>query len=330
MTNWDKLLHLVREANKIVPFAEINRLKAENTPVAHGWPKFCDAPLEENLLALLMPLGLDPESAFCETTLVTACYMWKKNKVIYSFDDDLSLMLAAQTDNLKYTDILPSDILTHPPYPCTFIRTNVFDLYCGFWYWVWFDTSKNVAQLHVQLVKKDMKAITPRALNLLPGKTIQECFDDTVGDNKKNVLQSSGKGPVNHNNQPLHTLLVALQFIIYIMAENADIQDIPSKKVAKRRKKARGISNTANKVNEKLVGVRIGSAIRKARASSHSSPQGSTGFTKRPHSRRGHWHHYWVGPRDGERSLILKWVAPTIIHENAFRNDTVVVFPVKQ
>ena len=40
-----------------------------------------------------------------------------------------------------------------------------------------------------------------------------------------------------------------------------------------------------------------------------------TGKSKAPHSRRGHWHHYWVGKKDsGERRLILKWIAPTFVN----------------
>ena len=31
------------------------------------------------------------------------------------------------------------------------------------------------------------------------------------------------------------------------------------------------------------------------------------------HTRRAHWHHYWTGPRKGERQLILKWIAPTYV-----------------
>ena len=38
------------------------------------------------------------------------------------------------------------------------------------------------------------------------------------------------------------------------------------------------------------------------------------GAPKRPHTRRGHWHHYWVGSdKDNSRKLILKWTAPMFI-----------------
>lgn len=39
----------------------------------------------------------------------------------------------------------------------------------------------------------------------------------------------------------------------------------------------------------------------------HASP--------RPHMRRGHWHHFWTGPKNDEtnRKLVLKWLSPMMI-----------------
>ena len=46
-----------------------------------------------------------------------------------------------------------------------------------------------------------------------------------------------------------------------------------------------------------------------------------------PHSRRGHWHHFWTGAKDKpeERKLVLKWVAPTMIHGDQPNETTTVV-----
>lgn len=104
--------------------------------------------------------------------------------------------------------------------------------------------------------------------------------------------------------------LIALQFILYLASENADIQDIPQSQPPRPRKKRGQILDKASEVKEKATGVRIGNAIRKIKLPSHSSSQGGTGAKVRPHSRRGHWHHYWTGPRDGDRRLVLKWTGP--------------------
>ena len=50
-------------------------------------------------------------------------------------------------------------------------------------------------------------------------------------------------------------------------------------------------------------------------ASEHSNVGHGSSVGKRPHSRRGHYHHYWVGSKkDGTRRIILKWVAPMFIN----------------
>jgi len=37
-------------------------------------------------------------------------------------------------------------------------------------------------------------------------------------------------------------------------------------------------------------------------------------LSKNAKIRRGHFHHYWTGPRDGDRKLIMKWLPPTWIN----------------
>lgn len=69
------------------------------------------------------------------------------------------------------------------------------------------------------------------------------------------------------------------------------------------------------------VGFRIGNMIRKAKQAGRSMEQNTeltsrSGGTKAPHTRRGHRHHFWIGKMDGERKLILKWVAPMFINGN--------------
>ena len=85
------------------------------------------------------------------------------------------------------------------------------------------------------------------------------------------------------------------------------------------------------------VAYRIGAALRLSREAivrgavgdgSHASP--------RPHIRRAHWHSYWTGPkasitkeRDGDRKLVLKWIAPIAVCVGT--DDTVIptVHPVR-
>lgn len=94
-------------------------------------------------------------------------------------------------------------------------------------------------------------------------------------------------------------------------------------------KAERRILDKAGEVRGLDVGIRVGAALRKARRRYEGTENPGTGARKRAHTRRGHWHHYWTGPKNGERKLILKWTAPTFIHPEDGTDDGVVVFPVK-
>ncbi len=37
--------------------------------------------------------------------------------------------------------------------------------------------------------------------------------------------------------------------------------------------------------------------------------------TVRPHVRRGHWHRFWTGPREGDRKLVAHWIPPTLVNK---------------
>lgn len=78
----------------------------------------------------------------------------------------------------------------------------------------------------------------------------------------------------------------------------------------------------ADRIRTWDVGIRLGPALRKALAGRKQSPGPSPSSTEqsaqpgrpslRPHWRRGHWHHYWTGPRSQptERKIILHWLPP--------------------
>ena len=331
MKDRDTPLRLVRLWEKKIPgvYDTLDGLKAINGSAGIRWPDFCDLPISAAFVILLC-CGLPCDIAGRIAAELTACYTWRKTKVIYSFNEDLSYMLAAQADDFMYTDILPADVLVHPPYPCTFVKTDVFNGAVGFWYWIEYDMNRDGIELRVQFVERGMNNSVPFVLHLLPGETIQECWDDTLAECRRNVMLDIVEDSLIFNEQDLHDLLVALQFILYLVSENADIQDVPRSQSTQVRKKRDQILDKASEVKEKAVGVRIGNAIRKSRQPSHSSSQNGTGSKVRPHSRRGHWHHYWTGPRDGDRKLILKWTAPTFVHLNDFRNDEVVIYPIKR
>ena len=91
----------------------------------------------------------------------------------------------------------------------------------------------------------------------------------------------------------------------------------------------KSIQDKAGEVTSKNVGVRVGAAFRHAKSRSNTNRSTGTGSAKHPHMRRGHWHHYWRGPLNGDREIFLHWTAPMMIHGDIGKEDTVVVYPVK-
>ncbi len=80
------------------------------------------------------------------------------------------------------------------------------------------------------------------------------------------------------------------------------------------------------------VGERIGASIRKYHNEQAQQSKGEaigTHASPRPHMRRAHWHHFWTGPKTGERKLILRWLPPIPVGVDENQEGPVVIHRVK-
>jgi hypothetical protein len=93
----------------------------------------------------------------------------------------------------------------------------------------------------------------------------------------------------------------------YICSEGADIAD-PDDPAWRPMRRTR---TPAKRTRQVAVGYRIGTALRHARVG--GAGRGGTHASPAAHLRRAHWHHYWVGPRNGERRLELRWIPPVAV-----------------
>lgn len=116
--------------------------------------------------------------------------------------------------------------------------------------------------------------------------------------------------------------LFALNSILYLCAANAEISENPVTKNTYRPTKT--VRNKFSEVRKWDCGYRFGSEVRKmtninSKENKAEEPdlcgERDSQIHRSPvaHTRRAHWHHYWTGPRKGERQLILKWIAPTYV-----------------
>jgi hypothetical protein len=97
---------------------------------------------------------------------------------------------------------------------------------------------------------------------------------------------------------------VALMSMLYACSDEPDFLDVKPPRILQGRGPVKG-----DDLNVRQVGLRIGTALRSHRRASVSST-GVPQSTMTPHVRRAHWHRFWVGPRNGERRLTLKWLPP--------------------
>lgn len=287
------------------------------------WPDYCFLPISAAFESLRTQ-GLSPLDCAEAAAEAVACYTWRRNKVVYRFHPDLARTLAEQASSIEDTDVLPSSLLMSLPYECVYIQCpGILDEYVdGFFVWVEHD-DHSAPELRIQYVIRSMEYSFPAMLHLVPG-TILDCIEDT-----NHTIRKNGGTETAHGIEDARMLFSAIQLVLYLVSESAELTSRPTP-VRKKAGKGKGRHTPLPKVKSVDVGFRIGATLRKARtASANHKENSSTTSTssKRPHARRGHWHHYWTGARESpQRRLILKWTAPTFIHGG---DDAVTIMPVK-
>lgn len=322
-------LELVRLWPEMLPncyeqLDDLWKMKAEGEM---WWPDYCELPISA-AYTMFVTLGYSDEQAASVAAELTACWTWQRNKVVYCFDSDLANALAEQVEDMEETDVLPVDLLLHLPSPCIYIKApSLVEVMDGFFAWIEYDTSRKTPELRIQWVSKDYSGSVGQVLHLIPDGTIGDCILDTMKVVQKNLnrpvplygMEGANKG-----------LFMAIQLILYLLSNNADIEDevIPTTIQRSTKKDFTIINSKAGEIDGKLVGIRVGAALRKATRKAEPEQSGLD-IQVWPHTRRGHWHHYWTGPMKGERKLILKWTAPTAIHTELGLNDNVISFPEK-
>lgn len=336
MKERDTPLRMVRLWPRMFPgcYEQLDDLHAAKADGEIWWPDYCPLPISAAYTLLINQDGQTAATAAACAAELTACWIWRQQKILYSFDPDLTEALAAQVDDMADTDTLPVDLLLHMPYSCIYIKAPALIEHAdGFFAWVEWDVNRRAPEYRVQLVMDDLTHSVPLVLHLIPGATIGECIADTL---RVSMDHLDGPAPMPEPGvRGARTLLAVIQHVLYITAVNADVTDepvpvkpAPRPRQAPAERTVRLIRDKAGEVEAKQVGVRVGAALRAARSRPVSQGTGS-GTRKQAHTRRGHWHHYWTGPMDGDRTLILKWTAPTVIHPDEGVPDNVTMYPVK-
>lgn len=284
------------------------------------WHSICSIPISATI-SLAQHLKADdifPSSC-------AALYAWRKHKAVYNFDPSLAEMLMAQGSS----DLdIPMEILFTIPYNCFWIQ---YDSSGGLFVWIEHDIKTDSFELRLLLATEDKGFTESIPVHLIEGGTVYDGIKATY-DIVKNNLPGSAEIDMSKliSYQSTYAAKI-IQLILYLCAENKDVKK-KSPQSAKAKKS--GVDYSAPKTWD--VGFRIGNAIRKydkAQAESENEDKNennteneddpmiknvATRSHRRPHTRRGHYHHFWTGSeKDDSRKIILRWVAPTFINGSA-------------
>lgn len=344
----DTPLALVRKWSKTMPdaYKTLDAIVAEKAAGLHRWTDACTIPIlfADGILSK-DPRFADPDSRLDLAPELLAAYLWRRHKAVYAFDPDLAESLADQADDVKDTDVIPVDMLLSLPYPCPYIKCSSLFVVDGVetvdGFFSFIDQDNGHLYLHIQALFRNMTSSLSFHIALMADDAEIVTIGDALRYTLRQALQADPgvedvDPDVDDISSHCHEVLSCLQLLLYILAANADSVERPRPTPKDRKtgapRERKGIEDKLGEIAVFDVGVRIGAALRRSTSAPHAAGTGTgTGSAKRPHTRRGHWHHYWTGsPKDeSARKLILKWTAPTFIHAE-LGDDTVTVVPVKK
>lgn len=260
-------------------------------------------------------------------------YQWRQHKQIYSFDSTFAEELV-QSDSSE----VDTAVFENLPYNSLYVEikdglhaelgNHIVGFYCSYNTQAYANgdpawESGFANCLHIVFVSSN-GAVVGCPIALAKGITVRDSLNMYLHEYVKAMeADHSSKDEdgsyFNALKDVLPTLLnAAVNLLLYICSVNNDVQENPEQKKIYKAPSACSISkDKLSEVRKWDVGYRIGRIIRDSKNESDPKPHGThtNSSTKRPHSRRGHFHHYWVGKRESEeRKLIVKWVAPMFIN----------------
>ena len=230
--------------------------------------------------------------------------MWRDAGMqVYEFDPDFTESILGE----KWVDLLP-DCIGNRPHDCFYMK-----LPCG----------KHNEGTVVNIVNSDnIMGFDPSLFPGIEEKGVHIGGDKNFGDEERVVVNTGSEilclcsfaisktMELMRDDTPveLYPAQLVANGVAYICSLNADIAEsyVPQRNLRRNNAKRRSMAEWHE------VGYRIGSELRAYRRAESESRE-HQGGTVRPHMRRAHWHHYWTGPRRGDRKLILKWLAPTMV-----------------
>lgn len=234
---------------------------------------------------------------------------------MYRFDMELELALYQQAGD----DQIPVEVLKSLPYPCVYMESPNLqeDQYHGFFAYYDMDQYGNDVLKFLVLCRNGQE-VAVRGFELLEGKTLRECMTEVL---KKRYQRECVDDKVK---EYINLAEKMLQLVLYICSVNADVQPVEPEPSGIMRR-VEDIKDCYREIRKWDVGMRIVSQNRRrnekhteetTRQSGRPNNEPVVHYKLAPHVRRGHWHTYWTGKKDGseKRKLVLKWIPFTYVN----------------
>lgn len=318
-------LGLLKQIVAIYPKAWAQMELLHNEKGQHGlpdWPDWCYAPISA---ALAVTMGDAPDTfenrlnSVHDAQIIAALAPWRRSKEVFVMDKEMQELLFEQADDLK----LDPELLLHLPYACFYIQFasgTAFQgvVYHGVFVHLEYDSDRNERELRLLYLTEDGETIgVPIHID---AETIEESIQMVSDEAYRNIPADEYEyrraliAETETRQRTADFYKQTLQLVLYLCAQNADIT--PNSEQAFYTKRSAVLKDRYAEIRKWDVGVRIGNAVRAHRkAAARCAMPGTTHTSPRPHMRRGHWHHFWTGPKSDPdtRKLVLKWVAPTFV-----------------
>lgn len=301
---WSRPKQVLRDIGRNWPEAwhDVKRMRADRGKNLPDWPDWCYIPIAAGIAiggSNFFDKQLSPVA-------ITAAAAWRVSQGVYRFDTDLYDELVHQ----PLDGNLPCEVLTKLPEWCVYVETVNARFQgkpiIGFWAHLESDANDGRMELRFVLFTADGQNI-PFPIHL-GDWTLEEGLDRMQSEANK----CSGFNLPMLTDSLREEILPLLQLVLYLCAENMDLQTQPVHPL--KRATASGRIDAPKEPHMWIVGQRIGAAIRtyrnKQTFSDTDKQAGGTHASPRPHMRRAHWHHFWKGPLDSEREIILRWLSP--------------------
>jgi hypothetical protein len=239
---------------------------------------------------------------------------WRYGKHVYKFDPTLAEALIATPANE-----LQGEALSRLSSWCVYVECPASMGIFGFFAMNIHNYDDNSQRLQLFYHSRLQRLILAPTLTLT-GKTIEEGLSMIKQSLKETVSPEDAEGARKEleflTGKDNKRIAACLSLLLYIHSEAPDIEGhipnaspyYPSPKKTKRGLKLFEADRRRVIYAGRTIGEKIRAAIESDRIA-HTS-----GRTVRPHIRRAHWHGYWRGKKDGERTYGHKWLFPIVVN----------------